>query len=137
MIRSVFALFVISTTLTFAVFAGQPLVITSFTIDGGGGMRSEGGPFNRFVISGTIGQPDAGEMTGGGFRLTGGFWHQIQPGDCNRSGIIDLVDQGALAPCLTGPDGDVSGECVCFDGNGDFTVDLADFAETQNVFGSQ
>jgi len=27
-----------------------------------------------YVISGTIGQPDAGTMSGGGFTLTGGFW---------------------------------------------------------------
>ena len=42
-----------------------------FTIAGGGG-TSTGGVYS---ISGTIGQPEAGEpMTGGDFSLTGGFW---------------------------------------------------------------
>jgi hypothetical protein len=41
-----------------------------FTIDGGGG-TSAGGAYS---ISGTIGQPDAGSMSGGSFALVGGFW---------------------------------------------------------------
>jgi hypothetical protein len=40
------------------------------TIDGGGG-TSTGGVYS---VSGTIGQPDAGTMSGGPFMLTGGFW---------------------------------------------------------------
>ncbi len=40
------------------------------TVDGGGG-ASSGGSFSR---EGTIGQPDAGTLTGGGFTLQGGFW---------------------------------------------------------------
>lgn len=41
-----------------------------FTIDGGGG-TSTGGVYS---VSGTIGQPDAGHMSGGAFSLDGGFW---------------------------------------------------------------
>ena len=41
------------------------------TIDGGGG-TSIGG--DRFALSGTIGQPDAGKMSGGAYTLQGGFW---------------------------------------------------------------
>lgn len=41
-----------------------------FTIDGGGG-TSTGGVYS---VSGTIGQPDAGVMSGGNFTLQGGFW---------------------------------------------------------------
>jgi hypothetical protein len=40
-----------------------------FTIDGGG--TSTGWVY---VASGTIGQSDAGRMSGGSFALTGGFW---------------------------------------------------------------
>ena len=40
------------------------------TIDGGGG-TSTGGIYS---VSGTIGQPDAGAMSGGNFTLQGGFW---------------------------------------------------------------
>ena len=40
------------------------------TIDGGGGVSS-GGPYTVMV---TIGQPEAGVMTGGSYELLGGFW---------------------------------------------------------------
>ena len=40
----------------------------------GGGGTSTGGVFS---VSGTIGQADAGAMTGGNYSLTGGFWSLI------------------------------------------------------------
>ena|SRR5438093_650841 len=48
----------------------QSYSIDWFTIDGGGG-TSTGGPY---TLSGTIGQPDAGNLSGGNFTLLGGFW---------------------------------------------------------------
>jgi hypothetical protein len=42
-----------------------------YTIDGGGGTSSSGGGYS---LSGTIGQPDAGSMSGSGYSLVGGFW---------------------------------------------------------------
>src|SRR6266705_1270314 len=63
----------------------QSYSIDWFTIDGGGG-TSTGGVYS---VSGTIGQPDAGKMSGGNFTLDGGFW-----------GIIAAV-QTAGAPLLT------------------------------------
>ena len=44
--------------------------ISWHTIDGGGGMSS-GGPY---VLTGTIGQPDADWSSGGEYELLGGFW---------------------------------------------------------------
>ncbi len=41
------------------------------TVDGGGIINTMGG---NFALSGTLGQPDAGEMSGGNFVLKGGFW---------------------------------------------------------------
>ena len=41
-----------------------------WTVDGGGGPSTGG----VFTVSGTLGQPDAGVMSGGQFTLTGGFW---------------------------------------------------------------
>ena len=49
------------------------LALDWFTIDGGGG-TSVGGAYS---ISGTIGEPDAGSMSGGSFALVGGFWGVI------------------------------------------------------------
>jgi len=41
------------------------------TVDGGGAMFSTGGSYS---LGGTIGQPDAGTLSGGGYALAGGFW---------------------------------------------------------------
>src|ERR1700692_3967957 len=49
---------------------GQSYSIDWFTIDGGGGTSSGG----AYTLSGTIGQPDAGQLSGGNFTLDGGFW---------------------------------------------------------------
>jgi hypothetical protein len=64
-----------------AIVLGAPLTIHAqnfaidwSTIDGGGG-TSTGGVYS---VSGSIGQPDAGAMSGGIFSLTGGFWSVIQ-----------------------------------------------------------
>ena len=46
-----------------------------YTIDGGGATSSDG---DRYALSGTIGQPDAGRAFGGVYVLHGGFW---QPAD--------------------------------------------------------
>ena len=51
------------------VFA-QQYNVDWYTITGGGGAGSNG----QYVVSGTIGQPDAGTMNGGNYSLTGGFW---------------------------------------------------------------
>jgi len=45
--------------------------LTWWTVDGGGQMYSVGGGYE---LGGTIGQPDAGVLTGGGYTLGGGFW---------------------------------------------------------------
>jgi hypothetical protein len=50
--------------------SAQSYSIDWYTIDGGGG-TSTGGVYS---VSGTIGQPDAGHMSGGNYTLDGGFW---------------------------------------------------------------
>lgn len=45
--------------------------LTWNTVDGGGYTWSTGG---GYVLGGTVGQPDAGALAGGGYTLTGGFW---------------------------------------------------------------
>src|SRR5258705_7392688 len=50
--------------------SAQTYSIDWFTIDGGGGTSTGG----VYTVSGTIGQPDAGHMSGGNFTLDGGFW---------------------------------------------------------------
>jgi hypothetical protein len=48
----------------------QNVTIDWFTMDGGGGTSTGG----VYTIQGTIGQPDAGLMSGGSYSLVGGFW---------------------------------------------------------------
>lgn len=51
--------------------AGQSYSIEWYKIAGGGGTSTNG----QYAVTGTIGQHDAGgQMTGGGYSLTGGFW---------------------------------------------------------------
>ena len=96
-------------------------------------MLSTGGDFE---LSGTIGQPDAGLLVGGGFTLTGGFWFQVPPGDCNEDGVTGLLDVPAFQNCMTGPAGtQAEGSCRCYDMDRSGYIDLADFAVFDTVFG--
>lgn len=45
--------------------------LTWSTVDGGGATFSTGGTYS---LGGTIGQPDAGTLSGGSYTLGGGFW---------------------------------------------------------------
>jgi hypothetical protein len=50
--------------------SGGDYEISWSTIDGGGGRSTS----SDYALVGTIGQPDAGEMAGGDYELSGGFW---------------------------------------------------------------
>ncbi len=109
--------------------------IARSTINGGGVMRSTGG---EFEMSSTIGQPDAGVMYGGDFQLTGGFWSESPPTDCNDDGIVSLLDHETLTACLLGPDGGIGASpCPCFDVDHDGHVTLSDYAQLQAGFTGQ
>lgn len=68
---------------TFLLALGILLLLTSaaqaqggydlswWTVDGGGGASSTGA---GYALGATIGQPDAGVLSGGGYTLGGGFW---------------------------------------------------------------
>src|SRR5262249_28982361 len=86
------------------------------TIDGGGATFSTSGTYS---LGGTIGQPDAGPMSGGQFTLTGGFWPAAAPGctlpgDINLDGHVDGDDVQPFVNCLIGG----GGSCGCADLNG-------------------
>ncbi len=51
--------------------------LTWNSIDGGGVTFATGGAYS---LGGTIGQPDAGTLSGGGYTLTGGFWGALNTG---------------------------------------------------------
>ncbi len=111
--------------------AGQELMMSRWTVDGGGVMHSAGG---EYEVSGTIGQADAGTLAGGPFELSGGFWFALTPADCNDDGTANLLDHQSFEQCLSGPAGGVPAGCACFDVDGSGTIDLRDFAVAQSHF---
>ncbi|MFH1109362.1 MAG: hypothetical protein V1790_09235 [Planctomycetota bacterium] len=67
--------------------------IKKSTIDGGGLTFHAGGAYR---LSGTVGQHDAGNLSGGGYELTGGFWSPVAaPGnivwDANPVSVCDEI----------------------------------------------
>ena len=112
-----------------ACVVAQQFEISRYTIDSGGIMRSQGGSFE---LSGTIGQPDADMLAGGGFQLTGGFWFELVPGDCDEDGMVHLLDHGSFSECMDGPGGTPVSGCECFDVDRSGAIDLRDFAVMSN-----
>ncbi len=96
-------------------------------IAGGGATYSTGGAFQ---LGGTIGQHEAGTMSGGEYTLAGGFWSGGTPepdcpllGDLNCDGVIDVSD----LLILLGEWGDCDDPNDCpADLNDDGVVDVSD-----------
>ena len=127
--------------LTLALAGSEPMLggtdydLSRNSIDGGGVMRSTG---DEFELSGSIGQPDAGTMTGDGFELAGGFWFGLALADCNEDGLVSLFDQETFTSCLLGPGGGIGGDpCPCFDVDRDGDITLNDYAHLQAGFTGQ
>jgi hypothetical protein len=107
---------------------GPNLDLSWSTIDAGGSTSSGVG----FTLTGTIGQPDAGMMSGVGFQLSGGFWAgaggppPCYP-DCNNSTTLTIADFGCFqAKFVTG---DPYADC-----NGVGGLTIADFGCFQTKF---
>jgi Chaperone of endosialidase len=72
--------------------SGQSYSIDWSTIDGGGGTSTNG----QYAVSGTIGQPDAGQtMSGGNYSLTGGFWSMIAAVQTPGAPLLTIARSGA------------------------------------------
>lgn len=126
--------FLMASALTFSPLAlADVFTIDWSTIDGGGQMWSSGGAFE---LGATIGQPDAGVMSGGVFALEGGFWPGAAvsppcPGDLNSDAVVDLND----LVILLGNYGDTGASPSQGDLNGDTNVDLADLSILLSHYG--
>ncbi|MDX2197788.1 MAG: hypothetical protein SF069_02320 [Phycisphaerae bacterium] len=105
MIRNVLTRFsALTVVAALGLVAQAQYAINWYTIDGGGGTSTGG----TYILSGTIGQPDAGTMTGGTYALAGGFWAGIQPdgellGDMNCNGFVEVGDIGGFVLAITNP----------------------------------
>jgi len=120
---SIFAACTTALALAVAVARSSDYDLTWHTIDGGGGTSAGG----AYVLSGTIGQPDAGVMSGGEFVLSGGFWSgsaeaqaPFCPGDLNGDTVVNVSD----LLILLGDWGSCPG-CAA-DLNGDNVVNVSD-----------
>ena len=115
-----------------ALAAAQEFSLDWFTVDNGGAMRSTSG---NFELNCSIAQPDASPpLTGEGFELTGGFWFALAPDDCNSDGGVNLYDYADFEFCMAGPQAEPPDRwCLCFDQDGDRDVDVADYAEFQQL----
>ncbi len=79
--------------------SGGPYSVTTWTMDGGGVHNAAGGPF---ILSGTIGQPDAGPiLSAGAYAMEGGFWpiaisSEVCPADLAAPfGVLNFFDIAA------------------------------------------
>ena len=68
----------------------QSYSIDSFTIGGGGGASSA----DRYTLNGTIGQPDAGTLSGGSYALQGGFWPGIVAPSTTGAPTLFILSSG-------------------------------------------
>jgi hypothetical protein len=73
---------------------GADYEIAWWTVDGGGWAFSTGGDYE---LGGTVGQPDAGESSGGDYGLTGGFWNGASPACAEVAGVdLALATSGVV-----------------------------------------
>ena len=69
----VFILLVLVLLLSVPVVQAQEgYTLDWWTVDGGGTTVLS---VTGYALGGTIGQPDTGQLSGGGYTLDGGFWH--------------------------------------------------------------
>jgi len=71
----------------------QSYAIDWFTIDGGGG-TSTGGVYS---VSGTVGQADAGVMTGSQYGVVGGFWSVVAAVQTPGAPLLSITRSNAAA----------------------------------------
>lgn len=83
-------LLAVTLLVTGIVLAQSSYDLSWHTMDGGGG-TSSGGPY---ALSATIGQPDAGAMSGGEFALQGGFWAAGSPAQPQFKVYLPTVVRG-------------------------------------------
>ncbi len=69
------------------------------TIDGGGGTSVGGG----YAVTGTVGQPDAGAMSGDEYALQGGFWEWVEVAQAPHAPWLAIARLPTTAVNLTWP----------------------------------
>jgi hypothetical protein len=75
------------------------------TVDCGGETSAQG----SYSLTGSVGQPEAADMSGGGYDLAGGYWTSVEGPSC---GSADFNCDGDL-----GTDADIEAFFSCLAGN--------------------
>lgn len=112
----------------------QTVDLTWNAIGGGGGASGSG----VIGLIGTVGQSDAGAMSGGSIRIVGGFWAGagvggLCPGDVNGDNRVDLSDLSLLLSNYGLLSGATRGQG---DLTGDGRVDLSDLSAVLSQYGN-
>ena len=109
------------------------------TTDGPGAITRGAG----YALVASVGQPEAGDSTGGDYALTGGFLAAplfpgpTLPGDCNADGKVGAGDLSALvleifdgdgSAAADAPGGTYAGDPVGCDANGDALIGAGDLS---------
>jgi hypothetical protein len=120
---------------------GGPYALEWSTIDGGGGTSSGW----SYVLTGTIGQPDAAYSAGVGYEVFGGFlpylptcWSSYECGgqrygDANCDGAVNFIDLGLMKVAFFSSKGDANYYC-CADLNHDESVNFLDLGTMKQYF---
>jgi len=122
--------------------SGGDYDLTWNTIDAGGAGPANAGTGGTFALAGTIGQPDARNhpqaMSGGSYKLTGGFWVIPEcpaiPADYDGDCDVDQADYQVFEICASGPGYAFAGDCSDRDFDTDGDIDQADFAVFQRCY---
>ena len=79
------------------VFAASDYRLDWWSVDGGGESSSGGGN----TVAGSAGQPDAGEMYGGGYALSGGVWQAIPTATPTTTPTMTPTATATVLPSVT------------------------------------
>jgi hypothetical protein len=96
--KPIAALF-LSLLASIATLCAQSYSIDWSTIDGGGG-TSTGAVYS---VTGTIGQPDAGTMSGGGYTVVGGFWGTLAVAQTPGAPLLSIFRTATNTVAVTWP----------------------------------
>ena len=74
--KTILLIILLSLLFTTTALAAESYQISWWTVDNGGGTSQSAG--GQYVLSGTIGQPDAGTAEGDGYTHNSGFWAKMK-----------------------------------------------------------
>ena len=137
---------IVASALLIAAAASAQFDLSWRTIDGGGAESTGGG----FALAGTIGQPDAGAMSGGDFELSGGFWpgasgsgdecvrdpEWLCDGDVDGDGVVNPVDHGLVQANFCTASSCTDAQLCQYDMDCDGQINPVDSGIVQGLFGT-